>query len=616
MNLLSRVNQPKDLQKLTLPELNLLSAQIRHLLINTVSRTGGHLSSNLGVVELSLALHYVLNSPRDKIIWDTGHQAYTHKIVTGRRHQLKKLRQAQGLSGFPKRTESKHDFFGTGHASTSISAALAFAIARDQKKEDHEVVAVIGDGALTGGIAYEGLNNLGNLSTDVTVILNDNKMSISPNVGAVARHLQKLSMVRLEGQKPTNIQTIFENLNFKYLGPIDGHDLDQLIDTFSEIKKVHGPLLIHVLTKKGKGFQAAEKKSALFHSAPAFDRESGELIKKNGCPKSYTEIFSETLVELARKNPRLIGITAAMPAGVGLDKFSQLFPERFFDVGIAEAHAVTFAAGLAANGLKPFVAIYSTFLQRAFDQLIHDVALQKLPVAFFLDRAGLVGDDGPTHHGCFDLSYLRLIPNMTICAPCDENELRRLMKTAELFEDGPIAIRYPRGAGLGVHLDKDPRPLPIGRAEIIRSGRDITFLAIGSMVYPAMKAAENLSQYKLEVEVINVRYLKPLDRHILLNSLTKTKKALIIEENSCLGGLRGAVLELLSEENLLDQVKIADVNIPDEFIDQGDRQALANQLNLSANGIFQQALTLVDLPRANLRATAKSSFGKSRTRPL
>ncbi|NCQ33853.1 1-deoxy-D-xylulose-5-phosphate synthase, partial [bacterium] len=541
---LPHINEPADLQGLSAAELTRLCADLREEIVNTVSRSGGHLGASLGVVELTVALHRVFRSPTDKLLWDVGHQAYGHKLLTGRRDDFATLRSRNGISGFPKRSENKHDMFGVGHASTAISAAVGFAAARDARGEDHSVIAVVGDGALTGGLAFEGLNNAGQMQSDLIVILNDNKMSISPNVGAIAKYLTRITSgkhyVRLEADlwellgrlphgskarvlagrikesmKQLVVPTIlFEELGFKYFGPIDGHDLPVLIRTLRAVRKLKGPVLIHVLTEKGKGYRFAEEDGQRYHGVGKFNRAEGIKVVPPKVP-TYTGVFGRTLADLAKKDPRIHGITAAMPSGTGLSHLREAVPERCHDVGIAEGHAVTFAAGLACRGQRPVAAIYSTFLQRALDQIIHDVALQKLPVVFAVDRAGLVGEDGPTHHGVFDLSFMRMIPGMMVMAPRDEDQLRHMLATGLARTDGPSAIRYPRGSGLGVELKGDPRPLDIGTAEVLRTGTDICLLAVGSMVHPALVAAESLAASGVQAEVVDMRFIKPLDLALL-----------------------------------------------------------------------------------------------------
>ena len=535
---LDKINSPADVKKLSVPQLEQLAKEIRQLLISVISHTGGHLAPNLGVVELTLALHKVFNTPEDKIIFDVGHQAYIHKIITGRREQFPTLRQYGGLSGFPKRSESEHDAFGTGHSSTSISAALGMACARDLQGEDYNVVAVIGDGSMTGGMAFEALNNAGMLHKNMIVVLNDNEMSISKNVGAMSEYLYQLrtgetynkikndiegwlknmefgsdvlkAIRRLKGSvKYLMVPTsIFEELGFTYLGPVDGHDLDGLLDVLQAAKKIDGPVMVHVLTKKGKGYKPAEESPNKFHGTGPFDIATGKKITNPNAPVSYTEVFGKTLTKLADIDDKIVGITAAMPDGTGLNIFAEAHKDHFFDVGIAEQHAVTAAAGMAAAGMKPVAAIYSTFMQRAYDSIMHDICMQKLHVTLCLDRAGLVGDDGYTHHGVFDYAYLRSIPNMTIMAPKDENELQHMLKTALDF-DGPVSVRYPRGSGVGVALDTQWQDLPIGKAEVLRTGKDVCFWAIGSMVQTALDAAELLEAQGISAGVVNMRFAKP-----------------------------------------------------------------------------------------------------------
>ena len=541
---LDKINSPADVKKLSVPQLEQLAKEIRQLLISVISHTGGHLAPNLGVVELTLALHKVFNTPEDKIIFDVGHQAYIHKIITGRREQFPTLRQYGGLSGFPKRSESEHDAFGTGHSSTSISAALGMACARDLQGEDYNVVAVIGDGSMTGGMAFEALNNAGMLHKNMIVVLNDNEMSISKNVGAMSEYLYQLrtgetynkikndiegwlknmefgsdvlkAIRRLKGSvKYLMVPTsIFEELGFTYLGPVDGHDLDGLLDVLQAAKKIDGPVMVHVLTKKGKGYKPAEESPNKFHGTGPFDIATGKKITNPNAPVSYTEVFGKTLSKLADTDDKIVGITAAMPDGTGLNIFAEAHKDHFFDVGIAEQHAVTAAAGMAAAGMKPVAAIYSTFMQRAYDSIMHDICMQKLHVTLCLDRAGLVGDDGYTHHGVFDYAYLRSIPNMTIMAPKDENELQHMLKTALDF-DGPVSVRYPRGSGVGVALDTQWQDLPIGKAEVLRTGKDVCFWAIGSMVQTALDAAELLEAQGISAGVVNMRFAKPLDVELL-----------------------------------------------------------------------------------------------------
>ncbi|NPV26224.1 MAG: 1-deoxy-D-xylulose-5-phosphate synthase [Firmicutes bacterium] len=611
--LLERINSPADLKRLSLGELNQLAKEIRTVLIETVAKNGGHLAPNLGVVELTLALHLVFDSPRDRLIWDVGHQSYIHKLLTGRRETFSTLRQYQGLSGFPKQRESEHDVFETGHSSTSISAAVGMALARDLKREKHHVVAIIGDGALTGGMAFEALNYAGHLHTNLIVVLNDNEMSIASNVGALSSYLTKMRtdpmyfkgkeeveslLRRIPAIGPTMVKLaeklkdtlkylvvpgmIFEELGFTYLGPIDGHNLASMKSVLQNAKATSGPVLIHVLTKKGKGYPPAETNPDKFHGIGPFDVGTGQSIKKNA-PPTYTQVFGETLIRLARDDERLLAVTAAMPDGTGLNGFARQFPQRFFDVGIAEQHAVTMSAGLARDGFRPVVAIYSTFLQRAYDQVLHDVCLQKLPVVFAIDRAGLVGEDGATHQGLFDLAYLRHIPNMVVMAPKDENELQHMLKTAVGY-DGPIAIRYPRGTGVGVQLEEKLRNLPIGQAELLCDGTDITILAVGPLVYTALEAANRLREQGVKVAVVNVRFIKPLDEELILRLARQTKHLVTLEEHVLAGGFGSAVLELLARKQH-SEVKVINLGIPDEFVEHGPIEVLRTQYGLTPEGI-------------------------------
>ncbi len=612
MSLLEKINSPADLKSLSLKELYQLAQEIRQTIIETVSKRGGHLAPSLGVVELTLALHYVFDTPRDKIIWDVGHQAYAHKLITGRRELFHTLRQYGGLSGFPRREESPYDTFGTGHAATSISAALGMAIARDLKGEKNKVIAVIGDGAMTGGLAFEALNHAGELDKDLIVVLNDNKMSISPNVGALSRFLSRKltsrtfrrfkkeverflsslpggeNFIQLAKRSEDSLMTLFTpgmlflSLRFDYIGPVDGHNLQRLIDTFEHVKELDVPVLVHVLTVKGKGYRPAEEDPTSFHGIGKLKAEDETSQPK---PPTYTEIFANTLVELAAKDKSIVGITAAMPEGTGLALMRERFPERFFDVGIAEEHAVTLAAGMAAEGLRPVVAIYSTFLQRAYDQIIHDVCLQKLPVVFALDRAGIVGEDGPTHHGAFDLSYLRIIPNMVVMAPKDENELRHMLKTALEYE-GPIALRYPRGRAMGVPLDPELKTLPIGEAEILMEGEDILVLAIGYMVQPAIEAAKRLQEEGFYPILVNARFVKPLDQALLEKLAPKVKAIITVEENVIAGGFGSAIMERL--QSLGINTPVISIGLPDQFLPHGAQNFLRQRYGLDGQGIYER----------------------------
>lgn len=619
---LDKINSPADVKKLSVPQLEQLAKEIRQLLISVISHTGGHLAPNLGVVELTLALHKVFNTPEDKIIFDVGHQAYIHKIITGRREQFPTLRQYGGLSGFPKRSESEHDAFGTGHSSTSISAALGMACARDLQGEDYNVVAVIGDGSMTGGMAFEALNNAGMLHKNMIVVLNDNEMSISKNVGAMSEYLYQLrtgetynkikndiegwlknmefgsdvlkAIRRLKGSvKYLMVPTsIFEELGFTYLGPVDGHDLDGLLDVLQAAKKIDGPVMVHVLTKKGKGYKPAEESPNKFHGTGPFDIATGKKITNPNAPVSYTEVFGKTLTKLADIDDKIVGITAAMPDGTGLNIFAEAHKDHFFDVGIAEQHAVTAAAGMAAAGMKPVAAIYSTFMQRAYDSIMHDICMQKLHVTLCLDRAGLVGDDGYTHHGVFDYAYLRSIPNMTIMAPKDENELQHMLKTALDF-DGPVSVRYPRGSGVGVALDTQWQDLPIGKAEVLRTGKDVCFWAIGSMVQTALDAAELLEAQGISAGVVNMRFAKPLDVELLSEHAQSYGKIITLEEGVLAGGVGSAILEELNENKLLKQCEVRCFGIPDEFVMHGDKKLLFRDLGLDTPTIAAKAAAFV-----------------------
>jgi len=612
MTIIEKVDNPQDFRIIDKKFLPKLAEEIRWEIIHTTSHSGGHLAGSLGVVDLTIALHYVFDTPQDKIIWDVGHQAYAHKIITGRRNEFCKLRQMGGISGFPRRNESVHDAFGVGHSSTSISSACGFAVARDLKGEDYRVVAVIGDGGMTGGEAFEGLNNAGHLGVDVLVILNDNEMYISHRVGAIAGYLTKLMTLGLVKKLERKVEKflkrisfwgtvllrlarrfkvllfpgmLFEEMGFAYLGPINGHDIYRLIEILSKVKDMKGPTLVHVITRKGKGYEPAESNPTRFHSTGPFNIITGVQESKSSIP-TYTQVFSKTLISLARDNDKIVGITAAMPEGTGLDSFKKEFPKRYFDVGIAEQHAVTFAAGLACEGFRPVCAIYSTFLQRAFDQIVHDVCLQNLPVIFAVDRAGIVGEDGATHHGVFDLSYLRIIPNMVIMAPKDENELQHMLYTA-ISTSQPVAIRYPRGTAIGVKLDKEFKLLTLGKGEVIREGRDMAIFAIGNMVNPSLLAAERLSAEGFNITVLNLRYAKPLDEDLIrrtLNSIKRrrgTKRILTVEENSLKGGVGSGVREIV--EN--GRICVKSLGLPDYFIEHGSPDLLREKHNLTADSI-------------------------------
>lgn len=611
--ILDLIKEPQDIKKLNAPQLQKLAGEIRGLIVHTVAANGGHLAPNLGVVELTLAIHKVYNSPADKIIWDVGHQAYIHKILTGRCDSFSSLRRKGGISGFPKITESEHDAFGTGHSSTSISAALGIALARDLSGDKNQVLAVIGDGSLTGGQAYEALNHAGHLGTDITVILNDNEMSIAKNVGAMSEYLAKMRTAPAYSKAKQDIEyllrkipaigdsvaksaervkdslkylfvpgMLFEELGFTYIGPIDGHNIESLADVLETAKYMKGPVLIHALTCKGKGYAPAEKNAGKFHGIAPFCIETGEVLQCNASP-SYTQIFGDTLAEIAADDLDLVAITAAMPEGTGLKKFAKNFPNRFFDVGIAEPHAVTMAGGLAANGKKPVVALYSTFMQRAYDQLIHDIALQNLPVIFALDRAGVVGEDGATHQGVFDISFLRHIPNLVVMAPKDENELRHMLYTATRLRK-PVAIRYPRGCGLGVPIDKKLCELELGKAEELIAGKDVTLLALGSMVTPCVEASALLRQQGIKAGVVNARYAHPLDEEMIRKLARDTGVIVTVEDNILAGGFGSSVLESVNAGNY-NWVKILRLGLPDKFIEHGTRTQILEEYKLDAAGI-------------------------------
>ncbi len=618
MSLLNQINAPADLKQLPQSDLPKLAAEIRQLIIETCAKNGGHIAPSLGVVELTIALHKVFNSPEDKLIWDVGHQAYAHKIICGRRDSFNSLRTLDGISGFPKRCESEHDVWEVGHSSTSLSAATGYAVARDLSGRTNKVVAVIGDGSMTGGIAFEGLNHAGHLNRDLVVVLNDNEMSIAENVGAVSGFLSRTSSsefihkfkreteqlikhaksdmgqgaIRLARKIENSFKglftpaMLFQAFGFEYIGPIDGHDLPLLLETMERVKKLDNAVLIHVITTKGKGYKPAEQNPSLFHGVGPFELETGKVLKGKGGAASYTAIFGNALARLAEEDERVVAITAAMPDGTGLTNFAKQHPERFFDVGIAEQHGATFAAGLACEGKKPVFAVYSTFLQRAYDQVLHDVCIQNLPVVFALDRGGVVGNDGPTHHGVFDLSYLRHIPNMTLMAPKDENELQHMLKTAIDF-NGPIALRYPRGNGYGVPLDQDLKPLTIGKAELLREGADGVLVALGSMVYPALDAAAELATEGLDLSVVNARFVKPLDAELLLQLVKRFGRLVTLEENALQGGFGTAVLELLEEQGL--QAQVLRIGYPDQYIEQGEQHELRAMHGLDKEGIAKSA---------------------------
>ena len=614
---LSKVNYPSDIRQLSLPQLKQLCSDIREYMVDTISEIGGHFGGGLGTVELTVAIHKVFNTPHDLVVWDTGHQAYPHKILTGRKEALNRIRQFGGISGFLKRSESEYDTFGAGHASTSLSAALGMAVARDIRKEDRKVIAVIGDGAMTGGMAYEAMNNSGILKSNLIVVLNDNNMSIAPNVWQISNYFTEMishpdynkfkgqiwdltgkldqfgdRMRRIAVRLEHGIKAVitpgmlFEALGFRYFGPVNGHNVHQVIKIFEQVKELKGPILIHALTQKGKGYKPAENHSQRLHASTPFDKLTGQAHKKAGGPAAYTKIFGDALVEIIEKNPKVVGITAAMPDGTGLDILKEKIPQNYFDVGIAEEHAVTFSAGLATQGIIPVVAVYSTFLQRAFDQIIHDVALQKLHVVFILDRAGLVGADGPTHHGTFDLAYLRLIPGMVIMAPKDEAELRNMVYTAVEHCEGPAAVRYPRGSALGVKIEDGFTKIEIGKAEKLSDGDDVAILAVGSMVNYAQKASDILKAEGVSCEIINMRFIKPLDTKRLDEIAARHDKIVTLEENNLPGGFGSAVVEYFNDKNFKND--ILRLGIPDKFIDHGTQTQLHKQLEIDPAGIAER----------------------------
>jgi len=612
--LLEKIESPKDLKLLSLEELKLLASEIRELIIHTVAHQGGHLSSNLGVVELTIALHRVFHSPEDKIIWDVGHQCYTHKILTGRRKKFSTLRQKGGISGFPRREESVHDSFNTGHSSTSISAGLGMACARDLKGESYSVVAVIGDGALTSGMAYEALNNAGSLKKDLIVVLNDNEMSVSFSVGALSMYLNRLRtnpeynrlredfrhlvqvtpFLKREGMELIERTerrlkglvlpgTFFEELGFRYFGLIDGHNLRDLIEILEGVKNLKGPILVHVVTKKGKGYRFSQENPCLYHSSSPFNLTTGQPKGKEG--RSWSSVFGETLLRLADDNEKIVAVTAAMSEGTRLSEFRKRFPERFFDTGIAESHAVTFAAGMASRGYRPIVAIYSTFLQRAYDQILHDVALQDIPVVLVLDRAGIVGPDGPTHQGIFDIAYLRHLPNLILMVPHNARELQDMLYTAVKI-DHPVAIRYPKGNFPPPRGGGKFRRLAIGKAQILRQGKDVAIFALGSMIPPAEEACQNLAKKKVSPILVSPRFVKPLDEDLIVELASRTRKILTVEEGVLKGGFGSAVLELLQERGVND-CRVKRLGLPEKFLEQGKRGELLSTYGLSREGMIK-----------------------------
>ena len=621
MSILKMISQPADLKNLSPEQFPQICEEIREQIISVISNVGGHLASNLGVVELTVALHYLLDTPRDLIVWDTGNQAYAHKLLTGRREQFHTIRQFGGLSGFCKREESEYDTFNAGHAGTGVSAAVGMAEAREQRKQTHKVVCVVGDGALTSGLTMEGLQQAGGLNRDFLVILNDNQMSISKNVGAISAYLNRTitgeffdriteetkrvlgkmphigeQVQRLAGRAQELVKglllpgLLFEELGFRYVGPIDGHQFEHLLPTLENVLKLEGPTLLHVVTKKGLGYGPAMDNPVWFHASSPFDRDTGRPKKKAARP-SYSSFAVNTLIQLAKEDPRIVAITAAMSEGTGLGAFENLFPERLYDVGIAEQHAVTFAAGLAAQGMRPVIPIYSTFLQRAYDQVVHDVATQNLPVTFCIDRGGLVAEDGTTHHGAFDLAYLRHVPNMVVMAPKDENELQHMVKSC-IGYDRPAAVRYPRGSSLGVDMDPLPQALPLGKGELLREGTDIALVAIGVTVHQAVEAAEGLAQEGISAAVINARFVKPLDGDLIASVAGEVKCLLTVEESTAMGGFGSAVLELLSEKGIIN-LPTKCLGLPDRYIEQGPQDLLREKYGLTTEGIYQRAKQLV-----------------------
>lgn len=633
-DLLDSVENPKDLRGLTLEELKQLASEIREEVISVVSEVGGHFASTLGAVELTLALHYVFNTPDDRIVWDTGHQAYAHKLICGRRSRLGTIRQFGGLSGFLSRDESEYDVFGAGHAGTSISAALGMVEAKTLESSSRKVVAVISDGGLSAGLTYEGLNQAGHLDKDLIVVLNDNAIFIDPRVGAVSSFLSKQFTtdlgVRLQKNLSTLLRTLpkgenlfhlarkvkdsflglvtpgflFESLGFQYVGPIDGHSIEEMVTTLDNVKKIERPTLVHVLTSKGKGYPPAEKDPVKFHSVAPFYVLTGKPKKEKGPIPTYTDIFGESLIRLATDNPRVVGITAAMGSGTGIDKLSRDLPKRSYDVGIAEQHAVTFAAGMATEGFIPVVAIYSTFLQRGYDEILHDVCLQNLHVVFALDRGGLVGADGPTHHGVFDFAYMRSIPNLVIMAPKDENELQHMLKTAIEYA-GPISLRYPRGEGCGVKMDAEMKHLEIGTAELLRQGADVVIAGIGQTVMPALRAAHDLAPLGIDAAVVNARFVKPLDRKLFRDLLLRVPRLITVEDHTVVGGFGSAMLEFLAEEGITG-VEVKRLGVPDRFITHGTQDELRKLCGFDKDAIAQAALQIVR------RAKKKSREGWER----
>ncbi len=628
-HLLDSINNPRDIRRLTTAELSDLAHEIREEVISVVSEVGGHFASTLGAVELTLALHYVFDTPEDRLVWDTGHQAYAHKLICGRRNRLATIRQLDGLSGFLSREESEYDVFGAGHAGTSISAALGMVVAKNLEGSSRKVVAVISDGGLSAGLTFEGLNQAGHLDKDLIVVLNDNEHFIDPRVGAVSSFLSKQFTTDFSVRLQKNLSNLlrnlpsgenlklaarklrdsflglvtpgflFESLGFQYVGPIDGHNIGEMVETLENVKKIDAPTLVHVLTKKGKGYAPAEADPIKYHAVTPFHVLTGKAKKEKSSIPTYTDVFARALIQLAKENPKVIGITAAMGSGTGIDKLSRELPGRSYDVGIAEQHAVTFAAGMATEGWIPVVAIYSTFLQRGYDEILHDVCLQNLHVVFALDRGGLVGADGPTHHGVFDFAYMRSIPNIVIMAPKDENELQHMLKTA-IEHSGPVSLRYPRGEGFGVDLDKEFKRLEIGRGDLLRDGRDVAIVGIGQTVLPALRAAADLSSLGIDAAVVNARFVKPLDRDLLREVFIRVPNLITVEDHSLAGGFSSAILEFMAEEGI-SNLHVRRLGVPDRFIPHGTQDELRKLCGFDKEAITQTALQLVRLGRKRMK---------------
>ena len=615
--ILEKIDSPANLKSLSLAELKTLAQEIREYMLAVLSEHPGHFAPNFGTIELAIALHRVFDTPRDRVIWDIGHQAYPHKLLTGRRDQFPTVREYGGISGFLSREESEYDVFGAGHSSTSLAAALGIATAREINKENYKVVAVIGDGGLTGGMAFEALNAAGDFRTDMIVVLNDNQMSISATVGAFSKYFNRLTsnktynvlrsgakefmdfispdakLVARKIEAALKPGTLFEAFGFRYFGPLDGNDLEAVLPVLEGVKALQGPILLHVSTRKGKGYAPAETDPVGFYSLSGkLDVQTGKFLAAKSSVPNYTDVFSQTLIKLAKSDSRIVGVTAAMSSGTGLDKFQETFPKRFFDVGLAEQCAVTFAAGLATQGIKPVVAVYSTFLQRAYDQVIHDVCIQNLPVTFVLDRAGLVGADGPTHHGVFDYAYLRSLPNMVAMAPKDEDELQHMVSTAVEYEDGPIAFRYPRGAGIGVPMQNESQALPIGKGEVLREGEDLLIVAIGNRVYPAVEAADVLADFGISVAVVNARFVKPLDEELIVSLAERIGRVITIEDGVLMGGFGSAVLEALAHRGI-QGVQVRRLGIPDQFIEHGDVKTLYSLCGCDEEAVVREGRKLV-----------------------